>query len=109
MGLGLLWQLNDMKQRSVYRVPSVEAGFLGENNRDASTETVFAKGALTELRNYHMMGRGRLVKRQGWGAYAGTNTLDGTNWLRGLHQYEFGSDNYLIGVAGSKVWKLNTS
>ena len=109
MGLGLLWQLNDMKQRSVYRVPSVEAGFLGENNRDASTETVFAKGALAELRNYHMMGRGRLVKRQGWGAYAGTNTLDGTNWLRGLHQYEFGSDNYLIGVAGSKVGKLNTS
>ena len=109
MGLGLLYQPNSMKQRSVYRVPSVEAGFLGENNRDASTESVFAQGALTELRNYHMMGKGRLRKRQGWEAYAGTNTLDGTNWLRGLAQYEFGDSNYLIGLAGSKIGKLNTS
>ena len=91
------------KQRNRYRFPTGK-GFLGENNADAETEDSFVTGSLSMLRNYHIDGRGALLKRQGWDYYT-SNAINSTNPVQGLGYMDFGTP-YLLAVSGDKVKRM---
>jgi hypothetical protein len=91
-------------QRLTFRFPRRGSGFLGEDNREGPTDEMFAQGMLTKCRNYHLIGRGRLRKRQGSKAHISTQ-VNGANVIQGIAQYDFGGTRELIVVAGGKVYQ----
>ena len=95
-----------MKRRRHLRLPAQQRGFLGENNADGVTDPVFQAGALVELRNYHLIGRGRLKKRQGWTPYV-TAKPNSTNTIQSLLHYQFGNTSHLIAHCAGGLYKLD--
>ncbi len=82
--------------------------FRGENNRDGLTnQRIFGRQGrmMSLMRNYHLIGYGRALRRRGYQEYA-TNLIDGANPLTGLHMYNFGSTQRLLGVSNGKVARL---
>lgn len=71
------------KRRQDFLFPREGRGFLGENNTDGLTDAIFASGALSSLRNYHLRGRGRLLKREGDTPYV-DSTPNGSSPIQGL-------------------------
>lgn len=88
-----------MRQRFPFKMPSRGRGWTGENNIDSQIEQEFSVGALTKCRNYHIVGRGRLLKRQGWQRYVATQ-VNGTSPVQGLAFYDFEGSRFLVAQAG---------
>jgi len=95
-----------MKRRSHLRLPHESRGFLGENNADGVTDPIFQAGALREMRNYHMVGRGRLQKRQGWTPYV-TATPNSANPIQSLMHFQFGNTNHLLAHCAGGIYQLD--
>lgn len=91
-----------MKQRYSFRMPSSRRGWLGENDIDSAVDPIFSAGGLVKCRNYHMIGRGRLLKRQGWQRYLATQ-INSTAAVQGLAFYDFEGSRYLVGVSNGKI------
>lgn len=91
-----------MKQRHRMQLPPEGRGWMGENGIDSPIDRTFALGSLVLCRNYHMVGRGRLLKRQGWNRYLAT-ALNGTAAMQGLAFYDYNGTRYLIGQSNGAV------
>lgn len=81
---------------------------MGENDREGLTDDVFAAGYLSRCRNYHVIERGKLQKRQGYSPFV-ASAVNGSADPNGIFQYEFGNTRNLIGAAGGKVKYLTGS
>lgn len=93
--------------RQATRFPTLNRGFLGENNREGQTDEIFQAGVLRYCRNYHLVGRGRLQKRQGTKKYASTQVAGGYP-VQQLMMYEWGSTRHLLALCNGTLARLNS-
>ena len=89
-----------------YRFPQYGAGFQGEDSSEGVTDETFQNGLMKECRNYHLVGRGRLLERRGDQPYIAGAFVAGEA-IQGLFDYEFGTSRHLIGVGGGKIKRAN--
>ena len=89
-----------------YRLPRLGRGFLGENSIDAQTDLIFQLGALTKLRNYHLLSRATGAKRHGTKLYL-AGTFNGTGIMQGLGAYDVAGTRHLIGVGNGKIQRVS--
>lgn len=92
------------KRRYPFKYPRRGRGFYGENNTDALIEELYGQGFLRSLRNYHIIPRGRLQKRQGWKLYTASNP-NGANSIQSIFNHQFGSESDLICTSGGSIYK----
>lgn len=92
--------------RQFTRFPALNRGFLGENNREGLTDEVFQAGALYRCRNYHLIGRGRLRKRQGSTKLVAAQ-VNGSNAVQQLAMYEWGTTRHLLALCNGGLYRLN--
>ena len=88
--------------------PRGNYGFRGENNSEGWTSEIFAGGALVRCRNYELVGRSRLIKRQGSTLYTSTPIV-ADSAVQGLGIYEWGTSSYVVGCANGALKYLNGS
>lgn len=95
-----------MRKRFSFKMPPRGRGWTGENNIDALIETEFSQGTLAKIRNYHIVGRGRLLKRRGWERYVATQ-VSGAGPVQGLAFYDYEGTRYLVAQANGGLAYLN--
>lgn len=96
------------RRRQSYRIPQGERPLGGENNADGLTDAFYAVGGLYRCRNYHIVGRRRLLKRQGYGSYVST-AINGANPVQGLGVRDFDGSRNLVGVCNGGIFKYDGS
>ena len=89
-------------QRESYRLPRRGYGWHGIHERAGLIDEVYAAGYLYKCRNYHLIGRGRLLKRKGSQIYIATVVVDGQP-IQSLHMSEFGSTANLLALCNGKL------
>jgi len=95
-------------QLAHFRFPRKNFGYRGEHATEGLTDEIFEKGYLYRCRNYHLVGRGRLLKRQGT-QLNNTTAVNGANPVNGLSLYDFGSTRHLIALCNGKIKKRNSA
>ena len=83
-------------KRVPYRFPRMGYGFRGENSREGATDEIFQAGYLALARNYHFVGRGRALKRQGTTIFGGV--IVAGKAVQALHMYDWGDTRRLYAV-----------
>ena len=95
-------------QRADFRFPALGTGYRGEHSIAGLTEELYQSGYLYRLRNYHLIGRGRALKRRGSTPYD-VATIDGTTDVQALSMYEWDTTRYLVALCNGKVYKYDGS
>jgi hypothetical protein len=93
-------------QRTPFRFPRKNFGFRGLHSREGLTDEIYQAGYLYRFRNYHLIGRGRALKRQGYQSLVPVR-VSGANAPSSLTEYSWGSTRYLIAMAAGKLYKMN--
>lgn len=93
------------KNRIPFAFPN-QRGFFGENSTDGLTDRVFAAGSLGLCRNYHIKGRGLLLKREGDTPYV-NNTPNGGNAIQGLGVLLDDGAETVVAHSGGKLSSLS--
>lgn len=95
-------------QLAEYRFPRLGTGFRGMWQPGGLTTEELQFGYLYTLRNYRLVGRGRLAKRYGHQALL-ASTINGASAIQGMAFYNLGATDYLILVSGGKIKHYNGS
>jgi len=90
-------------QRRPYRFPRMGYGFRGENSREGATDEIFQAGYLALARNYHFVGRGRALKRQGTTLFGGA--IDAGEDVQALHMYDWETTRKLYSVCAGNLYR----
>lgn len=93
-------------QRTPYRFPRKGYGLRGLHAREGLTDEIYQAGYLYRFRNYHLVGRGRALKRQGYQSLVPVR-VSGANAVSGLAAYTWGSTRFLLALAAGKLYKMN--
>jgi|GEM_PF-5424949 len=89
-------------RRRPFRFPRRGYGFRGEDSTEGLTDEKFQSGFLARCRNYHLVGRGRLQKREGWKEHI-SSAINGSNPINGLFEWDSQTARYLIAAAGGSI------
>jgi len=95
-------------QRQSYRLPRRGFGWHGIHERAGLTDEVYSAGYLFSLKNYHLVGRGRVLKRKGSTRLIPLNVVDAKP-VQQLAVFESGTINKLIALCNGKIYYFNTS
>lgn len=92
--------------RIPYRWP--QNGFLGMDDREGITSPVFARGFLSALYDYHIIGMGRLLKRRGSQPWQGNgDAVNGANAIQRLWHYRFEGTSKLVAACNGGLFYDN--
>jgi len=94
-------------RRYSYRFPRRGTGFRGEHSREGVTDEIYQAGYLSRARNYHFVGRGRALKRQGHQAYGAA--MAAGEPIQALQMFEWGTTRKLYGVADGDLYRYDES
>lgn len=95
-------------QHSEYRFPRLGTGFRGLWLVEGLTAEEYQTGYLRTVRNYHLIGRGRLRKRQGTAVLIDT-AINGAAAIQGMAFYNLGSLDKIVAVSNGKIKHYNGS